>query len=77
MNNEELMAQLAELKNLVLKSNLDQNKLLTPEDASEILQVSKRTLFTYRQQGLKFKKFGRSVRFLLSDLMEFVNLQAA
>lgn len=49
------------------------NQLLRPREAAEWLQVSERTLWTLTQKGeITSIRIGRSVRYDLGDLIEFV-----
>jgi excisionase family DNA binding protein len=51
------------------------NQLLTPQQASEVLQVSPETLNVWRatrRYKLPYVKVGRSVRYRLSDLEAFI-----
>ncbi|MCP4885003.1 MAG: helix-turn-helix domain-containing protein [Planctomycetaceae bacterium] len=49
------------------------NHLLRPREAAEWLQVSERTLWTLTQKGeITSIRIGRSVRYDLGDLIEFV-----
>lgn len=49
------------------------NQLLRPREAAEWLQVSERTLWTLTQKGeITSIRIGRSVRYDISDLIEFV-----
>jgi len=47
-------------------------KLLTTEELTEILQVSRQTLFTWRNEGLPFMKINRAVRFDLEQVKKWL-----
>ena len=51
-----------------------QNKLLTPEEVSDRLCISKRSLYELlrRDSGLPVVRLGRAVRFRLVDVEQFV-----
>jgi excisionase family DNA binding protein len=51
-----------------------QNKLLTPEEVSERLCISKRSLYELlrRDSGLPVVRLGRAVRFRSVDVEQFV-----
>jgi predicted DNA-binding transcriptional regulator AlpA len=53
----------------------DSGNLLTQEQAAEFLNMKPSTLTTWRalRKGPKYSKFGRSVRYRRSDLVEFVS----
>lgn len=49
------------------------NQLMRPREAAKWLQVSERTLWTLTQKGeITSIRIGRSVRYDMSDLIEFV-----
>ena len=51
------------------KENID-DKLLTTKEVCELLQTSKVTLSNWRKTGqLKFMRFGKQIRYKLSDIM--------
>lgn len=56
-----------------IKENLD-DELLTTKEASRYLKLRPNTLEIWRLRGVgvKYCKFGRAVRYRLSDLQEFV-----
>ncbi|MBM7074647.1 helix-turn-helix domain-containing protein [Shewanella sp. 202IG2-18] len=50
-------------------------KLLTPDEAAQVLGVSKNTLCTWRCTGrypLKYLKIGRSVKYRTNDIESFI-----
>jgi excisionase family DNA binding protein len=54
------------------------DKLLTPDDVSNILSVSKHTLAVWRSSGrydLPFIKAGRLIRYRQSDINRFLEKQ--
>lgn len=58
------------------QATLEADRLLTREQAAEFLGVTSGTLAVWAsvgRYGLKFKKVGRSVRYKLSDLQEWLD----
>jgi len=55
-----------------------QNKLLTPEEVSERLCISKRSLYELlrRDSGLPVVRLGRAVRFRSIDVDAFIEMKA-
>jgi len=54
-------------------SEMTTDKLLTFEDLTEVLSVSRRTAIRLRDNGsIPAVKIGRSVRFRLSDIQAFI-----
>lgn len=47
-------------------------ELLTTEKLSEILKVSRITIYNWRKKGLPCIKIGRTVRFDLEKVMEWI-----
>ncbi|MCM3425583.1 helix-turn-helix domain-containing protein [Bacillus paralicheniformis] len=47
-------------------------KLLTPKQLSEILQVSIETLRRWRKEGMPYKQIGRSVRFNQEEVEKWI-----
>jgi len=57
------------------RGNTMETLLLTEQEAAKILAVSPRTLATWRSVGryrLRFVKVGRSVRYRLEDIEDFI-----
>ena len=56
---------------------LDDNTLLTPKELAEYLTLTPKTLEKMRRvgNGPKFKKLGRTVRYLGSDIREWFGEQ--
>ena len=52
---------------------MDSDGLLRPREAAQWLKISERTLWTLTQRGdVAAIRFGRSVRYAVSDLIAFV-----
>ncbi len=57
----------------IQKEKASNNKVLTSKQASQVLQVSTRTLQTYRNQGIiPFIQFSREVRYHAEDIQQFL-----
>lgn len=57
-------------------TKLNQNELITPEVAAEVLGVSVGTLSVWRSTGrynIPFVKTGRSVKYKASDIQAFID----
>lgn len=60
--------------------NTEQARLLTPEQAAELLTITVGTLGVWRstrRYPLPFVKIGRSVRYRLGDVQAFINNRTA
>lgn len=58
---------------MMSSSNALEKLMLTPREAAASLSISERTLWTLTQEGrIKVKRIGRSVRYPIDVLREFV-----
>ena len=60
----------------LMKTSFQFEELLTTEQAAKLLGLKKGTLDHWRYAGgtgLKFRKIGRMVRYVHSDLLEYIN----
>lgn len=48
-------------------------KLITTDELSEFLQVTNQTIYRWRKEGLPFKQIGRSIRFNLEEVLEWID----
>lgn len=72
---EELASQIATLVAKGVQDIIEQHKekLLPEEDVCKQLKVTKRTMYNYRQKGLRASKFGKDIFYLNTDLIKFHN----
>jgi len=47
-------------------------KFLTIEDVSEMLQVTRTTVYNLKKQGLRFIKIGKNIRFDQAEVVKWV-----
>jgi excisionase family DNA binding protein len=54
------------------RSGLETARFLNVDEAAELLEISKRTIYAWIQQGrIPYRKAGRRVLFLESELLEW------
>lgn len=68
-----LNLQMERLERLETSSKTNKNKLYNSKKAAEWLGVTERSLYTYRQNGLKFSQIGKKIIYSESHLNEFLN----
>ena len=57
---------------MAARSGMEATRFLSVDEAAELLSVSKRTIYGWVQQGrIRFRKAGRRVLFLESELLEW------
>ena len=60
----------------MMKANINEDRLLRPEEVAGILRLSKPRIYQLAKSGmLPFLRFGKSVRFLESDVYDFIRSQ--
>ena len=77
-NNEDVVQASDKLMKLRFIEEQSPSSLLTPEQASLLINVTEGTLSVWRSTGrykLKFVKCGRLIRYRLSDVKEFLELR--
>lgn len=47
-------------------------QLYTTQEIAELLKVSEKTIYNFRQEGMPFKTIGRSVRFDADEVMKWL-----
>jgi excisionase family DNA binding protein len=59
-----------------MKADISEDRLLRPEEVAGILRLSKPRIYQLAKSGmLPFFRFGKSVRFLKSDVYDFIRSQ--
>jgi excisionase family DNA binding protein len=56
-----------------MKANINEDRLLRPEEVAGILRLSKPRIYQLAKSGmLPFFRFGKSIRFLEADVKDFL-----
>lgn len=48
-------------------------QLLTTKQIAEKLQIAEITVYKWREKGMPYKQFGRTVRFDYDEVLEWIN----